>query len=238
MKSEKLESDLAHLLPDYGYSRRSAIIPRLLGTLKRALGERVKLIQLCHSLTTKPVWEARSPPPSLETQPLQFGLILNQEHAYSPLTKGPQAQTPAGDDFRQFWGSLSEIRRFQNGQICEAIHWGEVDDHKGSVLDTIVRHILKRHFNLTTDDVKTNFVWMHESLMMKSIKLVGKNGGEESYGTGERFASDVLIKMNSLKTKLFSLSGASLPFSVVEVVGADDSFVGTEVGCKFAMILA
>lgn len=46
---------------------------------------------------------------------LKFGLILNAEFALDILDKGPQSNLPEGEEFRQFWGDRSELRRFQDG---------------------------------------------------------------------------------------------------------------------------
>lgn len=48
-------------------------------------------------------------------QQLKFGLVLNSEFALDILDKGPQSNLPEGEEFRQFWGDKSELRRFQDG---------------------------------------------------------------------------------------------------------------------------
>jgi len=52
--------------------------------------------------------------------------------------------TPQALDFRTFWGEKSELRRFQDGSICEAVVW-EADTicQKRLIPEQIVRHLLK-----------------------------------------------------------------------------------------------
>lgn len=46
---------------------------------------------------------------------LKIGIILNPEYALDILDKGPQSNLPEAEEYRQFWGSKSELRRFQDG---------------------------------------------------------------------------------------------------------------------------
>lgn len=47
-------------------------------------------------------------------------------------------------DFRQFWGEKSELRRFQDGAICEAVVWqASTLAQKRLIPEHIVRHLLQ-----------------------------------------------------------------------------------------------
>lgn len=59
-------------------------------------------------------WGIKELPESTD-KVLKFGLILNPEYALDILDKGPQSNLPEAEEFRQFWGSKSELRRFQDG---------------------------------------------------------------------------------------------------------------------------
>lgn len=52
---------------------------------------------------------------SANEKEFKFGLILNPEFALDILDKGPQSNLPEAEEYRQFWGSKSELRRFQDG---------------------------------------------------------------------------------------------------------------------------
>lgn len=53
--------------------------------------------------------------PNFKEKEFKFGLILNPEFALDILNKGPQSNLPEAEEYRQFWGSKSELRRFQDG---------------------------------------------------------------------------------------------------------------------------
>jgi U3 small nucleolar RNA-associated protein 22 len=50
------------------------------------------------------------------------------------------------EEFRKFWGSKSELRRFQDGGICEAVLWLEKSSiaKKQLVCEQIVKYVLER----------------------------------------------------------------------------------------------
>lgn len=52
---------------------------------------------------------------------LRFGLILDAEFAFDVMDKGPQSNLPEADDYRKFWGTKSELRRFRDGYVLQHI---------------------------------------------------------------------------------------------------------------------
>ena len=51
---------------------------------------------------------------------------------------------PQALDFRTFWGEKSELRRFQDGSICEAVVWeASTVCQKRLIPEQIVKHLLK-----------------------------------------------------------------------------------------------
>lgn len=58
---------------------------------------------------------------------------------------------PQAAEFRQLWGSRSELRRFQDGAITEAVLWdGKSAYQKRLVPNQIITHLLQLyvcHFN-------------------------------------------------------------------------------------------
>ena len=52
-------------------------------------------------------------------------------------------------DFRTFWGDKSQVRRFQDGSINEAILWsGATSAERRTIPQQIVSHLLKRCMHL------------------------------------------------------------------------------------------
>lgn len=86
---------------------------RVFPILRKGLDKRVHaIIPICEYDNAS--WSINEKSASDE-QKLKFGLILNSEFALDILEKGPQSNLPEGEEFRQFWGDKSELRRFQDG---------------------------------------------------------------------------------------------------------------------------
>ena len=48
-------------------------------------------------------------------------------------------------DFRKFWGEKSQLRRFQDGSICEAVVWPcKTLSDRRRVCGKVVKHVLER----------------------------------------------------------------------------------------------
>lgn len=55
----------------------------------------------------------------------------------------PSFASPQAADFRQFWGSRSELRRFQDGAIREAVVWEAASvSEKRLIPQQVVTHLL------------------------------------------------------------------------------------------------
>lgn len=89
------------------------ILKILFRVLRRGLGQRAEAILPVNQAKSS-AWSVKLKPPTTEKR-IQFGLILNPDNAFDILDKGPQSNLPEAEDFRQFWGSKSELRRFQDG---------------------------------------------------------------------------------------------------------------------------
>jgi U3 small nucleolar RNA-associated protein 22 len=84
-------------------------------------------------------------------------LRVNQLEQSVVLERGPAGDTPEGTEFRKFWGEKSELRRFKDGSVSEAVVWREDEDKlfevPQSVVPQILRHLLKQHFGLDFDSL-------------------------------------------------------------------------------------
>lgn len=88
----------------------------ILGILRKGLDRRIHAIlpiSDVHEGNLKP-WNINEHHTPSEKS-LKIGLVLNPEFALDILDKGPQSNLPEAEDYRQFWGSKSELRRFQDG---------------------------------------------------------------------------------------------------------------------------
>ncbi|XP_072050523.1 nucleolar protein 6-like [Amphiura filiformis] len=132
-------------LMETGEDTVKSSLPGLMALLRKALGKRVYLLGV--RLPQSKQWPITSAPPVASSEDkLTFGLLLNTEFSTSILDKGPAANSPEAAAFQQFWGDKSELRRFQDTSICEAVVWpGNTVAEKRLVCQHVVRHILHLH---------------------------------------------------------------------------------------------
>jgi len=73
---------------------------------------------------------------------VEVGVRFDPTLYWQPATQGPEASCVEAQQFREFWGDRSELRRFQDGVVKEVVVWsGEKEDVVGSV----VRAVVGRH---------------------------------------------------------------------------------------------
>jgi U3 small nucleolar RNA-associated protein 22 len=122
----------------------------------KALGTRATLVRTLHrgcsgnssdggsSDTNNNALNSRSFGPSRE-----YTLVaarLNPTHALRGVDIGPAADSGApAAQFRAFWGEKSELRRFQDGKISEAVVWETTASQRHLIVDDIIEYALKRH---------------------------------------------------------------------------------------------
>ncbi|KAM8865782.1 nucleolar protein 6 [Synchiropus picturatus] len=212
-KKLNLLSELMDLSGDYVH----AALPFILQLLQRGLGERISLIT--HSLSPDPEWSVESEPPKHKAQPpLSFGLLLRQEMSTSVLERGPPANSPKAAEFRRLWGTRSELRRFQDGAITEAVLWeGETIFQKQLIPKQVITHLLKLHAEIPESSVR--YVGGLLDDVIKSSSQVLTTGEEESLL--------VVQSYDDLSRKLWNLEG--LPLSITAVQGAHPALRYTQV---------
>ncbi|XP_048360666.1 nucleolar protein 6 [Sphaerodactylus townsendi] len=208
---------LLNELLDHGGNYIAATLPFLLRLLERGLARRILL--LTHSLPQVPPWPIDADPPKhKDSGSLSFGLLLSPDFATSVLEKGPEADRPEAVEFRTFWGQRSELRRFQDGSICEAVLWNAANQsEKRFVPAQVIRHLLQLHM-----DIPESAICYTGTLLESVIKL-----GREPAGTGEEAMMDVVRSYDDLSRKLWNLEG--LPLTVTAVQGTHPALRYTDV---------
>ncbi|XP_034025956.1 nucleolar protein 6 [Thalassophryne amazonica] len=209
--------NLLNELMDHSGNYVQTALCALLSLLQRGLGQRIRL--LTHSLAPDPEWSVESDAPKHKTQPpLCFGLLLNPELAASVLERGPPADSPKAAEFRQLWGSRSELRRFQDGAITEAVLWdGESAFQKRLVPKQIITHLLQLHADISESCIRYVGAKVDDVIKMKS----------EVPSTGEEGSLLVVQSYDDLSRKLWRLEG--LPLSITSVQGAHPALRYTQV---------
>ncbi|CAH8858510.1 unnamed protein product [Trichobilharzia szidati] len=139
----KLAGKLSKGTSDTEYPSNGDVLEYLCKLLSEALKDRVSLV--C------PV----SIPVQGKSDLQAIGLKYIGQITHALLTKGPQSNTPAGNEFRSFWGKKSELRRI-DGDLCECVVWNS----EVNVCMQIINYIFGMQFNVSSDRSRSNF-WYH-----------------------------------------------------------------------------
>uniref|UniRef100_A0A3Q1AQ75 Nucleolar protein 6 n=1 Tax=Amphiprion ocellaris TaxID=80972 RepID=A0A3Q1AQ75_AMPOC len=217
LQSSCKKLNLLSELMDHSGNYVHTALPFILSLLQRGLDQRIQL--LTHSLSPDPEWSVESEAPKYKAQPpLSFGLLFRPELAASVLERGPPADSPKAAEFRQLWGLRSELRRFQDGAITEAVLWdGESMCQKRLVPKQIITHLLQLHADIPESCVR--YVGAMVDDVIKS--------GSEVPSTGEEKSLAVVQSYDDLSRKLWRLEG--LPLSITAVQGAHPALRYTQV---------
>ncbi|XP_051786056.1 nucleolar protein 6-like [Erpetoichthys calabaricus] len=149
---------------------------------------------------------------------LSFGMLLNTEHSTNILEKGPAADSVQATEFRRFWGNKAELRRFQDGSLCEAVIWhGDSLFEKRLITEKIVKHLLQLHADIPESSV--NYVG---GLLDRILQV-----GRKLCRTGEEESMKITHAFDDLNRKLWNLEG--LPLTITSVQAAHSSLRHTQV---------
>jgi len=149
-QTSKLPNVMAH--PDYldPWLRLRRAVPVL---LQRALPTRLAVAR--GTLDPLPAWVVDAAPPNAHNgsgglaRGLTVGLRLHADEALKPVVMGPAADDEAAAQrFRSLWGARSELRRFKDSSICEAVVVNLPPTQRHRIVPTLVAMLLQRHFGI------------------------------------------------------------------------------------------
>jgi len=209
-------NDLASHLIDYPGDWTPVIADWLLHLVTRGLGKRVHM--LCYKPQAAWQWPVNKTPPSRSQSSLTLGLMLNSDHAEAILDAGPPADSAEATSFRAFWGEKSELRRFQDGSILEAVVWpcNSIAERR-MLCERIIKHLVQRHGGV--DPGSLTFV-------ANQLDCVLLTAGSSDSGTGDEQTQRVIQVYNTLCKQIRALE---LPLSVNSLQGISPVFRGAEV---------
>lgn len=190
--------------------------------MQKGLAERVNFLL--------PLQEASIPwnvneSPSEGLQHLHLGIILNPEHAYEILDKGPESINEESAKFRAFWGEKAQLRRFQDGSIIESVVWANANDDlskKRLIVRSIVLYLLQHHFQLENKDVdyiagEFDAVFqLSKAFKVDSLNVKNQNKIPQDTNA-EALALQVIREFDDLARKLSGLK--ELPLEIVSIAG-------------------
>ncbi|XP_055904570.1 nucleolar protein 6 [Eupeodes corollae] len=191
--------------------------------LRKGLSDRI--FHMVPIETAQSSWLINEQPKEIEIN-FRLGFILNPEQAYEILDKGPQANDENAEEFRKFWGSKSELRRFQDGSITESCVWsasGESFAKKRLIVQRIVEHLLGHHFSLPSPLINYIAGDLDKAYRLNRIFKVDKLQKDVNQETdAETTSLEVINSFDDLGQKLRTLD--DLPLEITNIQGTSSVF--------------
>ncbi|XP_044017229.1 nucleolar protein 6-like [Aphidius gifuensis] len=162
---------------------------------------------------------------------IYIGIRLNPYTSLNIIERGPTANDPEAIEFKNFWGDKSELRRFQDGDVCEVVCWEKAKTlaDRRMICQKITAYLLKNKFNISKNEFTYIGNESDEFLMLKKMKIK-----HFSNGTGEEAALQVINVFSELQNELLSLT--NLPLSIKSVDGTSGALRYTDVFPPLATI--
>ncbi|ETO64236.1 hypothetical protein F444_18189, partial [Phytophthora nicotianae P1976] len=195
---------------------------KLESVLSQALTDRVSLVRP----VTEDDAEWNMQDNSLPMQrKVALGLRINSDNALRIVDKGPSADDKvASTQFRQFWRGKSELRRFKDGAIIEAVVWeGIGTENRHRVLDAIVNFIIPAHCpQLTPSQIKTSNAALYSALDVEELVALKTKTSNASFESTMNSVSKLWVIFNNFAKTLRDLD--SLPLKVSDVLPVHPAF--------------
>ncbi|XP_034948834.1 nucleolar protein 6 [Chelonus insularis] len=206
---------------DMGLNKRMHLIKMIYDLLREGLGRRISQIYVRPDTCKE--WALNKKSPN-SWRPIFIGLQLNPERCFEIIDKGPVANLPEADAFRKFWGQKSELRRFQDGSICEAVVWSKENTlaEKRIICKKIIMYLLKGKLDISKHQYLYGADQAEEFLRFKKTSIT-----KFKYGTGEEATFQVIKVFNELEKELLSLS--DLPLAITGIQASSAVFRYTDV---------
>lgn len=208
---------------DFGTSFQAAMI-QVSTTASRALEGRTRLVALLHPAVggLAGTWRFDGSRPAASSD-AEIGLVLDGEQAWRMVEHGPSSQdTEKAEQFRQFWGKLSELRRFKDGRVLESVVWPVTTQaSRFAIPRRILSYALYRHHAIHESQihfVSSNFESLLEidTTLARTAHLVS---------TEDKGFTLVQSAFDQLSKDLRALE--SLPLSIISISPASPGLRGT-----------
>ncbi|KAJ8120550.1 hypothetical protein ONZ43_g2768 [Nemania bipapillata] len=123
-------------------------------TLKKALGERAKLINI--QIPKSPAWKVTPSSTKPKNENILVGIMCDPAKASQGREFGPlYEQKKDAAKFREFWGDIAELWQFPSGEIVESVNWTEFSPlGYFGICQAIVRYIVTSRLKLTDGDLE------------------------------------------------------------------------------------
>ncbi|TDH70104.1 hypothetical protein CCR75_009087 [Bremia lactucae] len=158
-----------------------------------------------------------------------IGVRVSIDNALRIVDKGPSVDDKAASsEFRHFWRGRSELRRFKDGAILEAIVWEDLPtEHRHRVLDVIVQYIVPAHCpQVATADITTSNTALYSLLdVEKPTSLKAFETLPSSFVSTMNSVSMLWKSFNTFAKTLRDLE--SLPLKISDVLPVHSAFRAT-----------
>ncbi|CAN6675072.1 U3 small nucleolar RNA-associated protein 22 [Trichomonascus vanleenenianus] len=145
-------------------SYRHYFVEKLYRALSRGFGDRIKQIAFKDVPSKEWAVSKRKPSDTPATNEILVGLILDPQECDKLITHGPSADDEEeATRFQQFWGKISELRRFQDGRIAESVVWTASPSQP--IVHSIAEHLLDRHFKDSEPTIEFHTVKLIENYL-------------------------------------------------------------------------
>jgi U3 small nucleolar RNA-associated protein 22 len=207
-------------------------IRRLASLCRQALADRLLFLRAWHEPIGE--WDVTEEPRYLRVSResrVCIGLLLHPTHSRRVVDKGPSADTPQAKNFRAFWGKKSELRRFQDGSIVEAVVWNVPAGARHMIVPQIITHIFSRHEpTISADQVYSAAGHLHALLHSSEGQDDKGNSGDIGTQSMEQ-ATPVLLDAHSRLEKCIKALASDprpgknkLPLRVVSFQGISSEY--------------
>ncbi|SPO26844.1 uncharacterized protein UTRI_04157_B [Ustilago trichophora] len=208
---------------DFGTSFQAAMI-QVSTTASRALEGRTKLVALLHPATggLAGTWRLDGSRPAALSD-AEIGLVLDNEQAWRMVEHGPSSQdTEKAEQFRAFWGKMSELRRFKDGRVLESVVWPVTTQaSRWAIPRRILSYVLYRHHAIHESQIQ--FVSSHFESLLEVDSTLSRTAHLVS--TEEKGFTLVQSAFDQLSKDLRALE--SLPLSIISISPASAGLRGT-----------
>jgi len=160
----KVPENIAAELFDQDVTSWQEMDRRVAEVAEKALGTRATLVRTYHRATAAPeaagavkkAYKKSGAAGAPVRKEVLLAARLDPTAALRSVDIGPPADSGApAAEFRAFWGEKSELRRFQDGKICEAVVWEGAAADRHLIVDALLQHALTRHLPAGTEIVAT-----------------------------------------------------------------------------------
>ncbi|EEB08029.1 hypothetical protein SJAG_03156 [Schizosaccharomyces japonicus yFS275] len=181
--------------------------------LKRGLGDRIDFLTVFSATQMK--WGLKDLWYTALPKEISIGILLNPDVSIRVIDIGPSAENEAeAAAFREFWGELSELRKFKDGTIAECVYWDcPTPEDRRRIPQRIIQKVLSRHIASTVGDC-VRFV--HDGFS----DVLGRTALVNSTDTFHEFVPVLNAYHEAVKTVM---TLEDMPLAIADVVPADEA---------------